>query len=183
MNKAFPLFFLFLGIASSIACHHSNKTVTDTKPKESKIIDSTFDIQLKVEELENGDYYLVAAVELYDGSFIISPFSEDDFFSPFNMEITKSDFIISENTLLEIPVSLPEIDPIINKPVRFVRDKTTYKRNLIVVEKEDFEVNGLIEFVLEPSCVPYDLEFVISQKAKKLFVKKTNTFISKEYKR
>jgi hypothetical protein len=43
-------------------------------------------------------------------------------------------------------------------------------------------VSGLIEFLLEPSCVPYDVEFVSSYRSGVMKVKKIKTSISKEYK-
>jgi len=79
------------------------------------------------------------------------------------------------DTLIEIPSSVQEYDPILEEEVRFVRESTTYKRNLTIVQQDDFEVSGLVWFVLEPSCVPFQVEFIISKQAGEMSVIKTNT--------
>ena len=84
--------------------------------------------------------------------------------------------------MIETPNSVEEFDPIIEAPVKFVRVNTTYQKRLKITKGEDFEVDGLVEFLLEPICVPYDVAFKISYKNGKMKVEKTKTVISSEYK-
>ena len=140
-----------------------------------------FNITLEIEIIE-GEHYLVAAMELDSNSYIISPFSQDSVYSHFDISINKRDKIILDNTLLEVPNSIKEYDPILEEEVNFVRVNTIYKQKLQLIYKGDFQVEGMIEFLLEPSCIPYDVEFAISYQSGKLRVMKTKMTISKEYK-
>lgn len=144
--------------------------------------DDSFDIILQMNKINDEHYSLSATIELNSGSYVISPYSTDDFYLPFTMVMNESPALVVQGDLMETPVSVEEQDPYLNKPIRVVRKNTTYTQNLKVVSKDDFEASGLIEFLLEPSCVPYDVEFNISSNDGELEVQKTKTFISKEYK-
>lgn len=184
MNRILVFVFLLLSIGSLTAYQQSNKdsTVIHNDKIEKINIDKDFELQLQMEKLDNGLYDLSATISLAKGSYIISPFSTDSIYLHFAMSIPPTYYLISDNKLSETPNSIPEIDPILNEPVRFVRGKTTYKQQIKVINENDFEVSGLIEFLVEPVCVPYDVEFTISKRSGIVTVKKTKTYISKEYK-
>lgn len=187
MNKILVFVFLLVSLGSLTAYQLSNNnnenlTIIDSKTLSITTIDPSFDIQLQIDQIDEDDYNLSATVKLDKGSYIISPYSTDSFYLAFMLSIPENNYFTTNSMLLEFPTSIPEIDPILNKPVRFVRKTTTYKQKIKVSEKDDFEVTGLIEFLLEPSCVPYDVEFTISNRSGKMEVKKMKTFISKEYK-
>lgn len=152
------------------------------KTNEHSGIDDSFDIILQIDKITDEHYRLSATIELDSGTYIISPFSRDGFYSYFDMVISDNSALITQGDLSETPVSVEEYDDIIDLPVRLVRETTTYTQKLKVVSKDDFEVSGLVEFLLEPSCVPYDVEFTITSRSGKLDVQKTKTFISEEYK-
>ncbi len=170
MTRLFTFFFLAL----SINC------IGQSFPFDKS--DGSFDIALEIDQLENDQYNLVASITLDEGTFIISPFSEDGVYGNFSLSLAENSHLSTDHTLLEIPASVEELDPIVNKLVKFVRVNTTYKQHLEVNTEKDFEVAGLIEFVFEPSCVPYDVAFVLSYRSGVLEVKQTKTSISKEYK-
>ena len=74
-----------------------------------------------------------------------------------------------------------ELDTILKEPVRFIRENTTFKQTLKSTSNGDFEVPGLVEFLLEPSCIAYDVTLIISSHNGGMSVVKTNTEISSEY--
>ena len=74
-----------------------------------------------------------------------------------------------------------ELDTILKEPVRFIRENTTFKQTLRPTSNGDFEVSGLVEFLLEPSCIAYDVTLIISSCNGEMSVVKTNTEISSEY--
>jgi len=182
MNRAFVLIFLLISIGCNLDKPQSNKRLKVFKKTKDKIVDDSFDIKLQIDGVGENLYNLATTIVLKNGSYVISPFSKDDIYGHFSISIAKSDALIVRETMLEMPNSIEEFDSIIEKPVKFVRVNTSYKQQVKVMTKEEFEVSGLIEFVLEPSCVPYDVEFIISQHSGKLQVKKTKTAISAEYK-
>jgi len=61
--------------------------------------------------------------------------------------------------------------------VRFVRENTVYKQNIKLLSEEDFEVSGLIEFLLEPICKPYSVEFMLTYNAGTMRVEKIKTAV------
>jgi hypothetical protein len=190
MYKILTFAFVLFCIAVITACSQSKSTTTKavvkTKEAPFEINLSTenppFKIDFQIEELKKEQYNLSVALELCNNCYIISPHSNDTFYLHFDIYLDDSDNIIVDNTLLEIPTAVEEIDAILNIPVKFVRGTAVYKQHLKVINKEDFEVSGLIEFLLEPSCVPYDVEFVLSYRSGVMKVKKIKTSISKEYK-
>lgn len=166
----------------SVIQSKSNSEGKDIFKNGYNINEPTFDVLFQVNELENNEYNLMATIILDKGSYIISPFSTDSTYGHFYFNVEKSDYLVTDNQLIETPNSVEEFDPIIEAPVRFVRVNTAYRQKLKLTKEEDFEVTGLVEFLLEPICVPYDVEFKISYKNGTMKVEKTKTVISSEYK-
>jgi hypothetical protein len=181
MKKTLMFLVLVISIISISAYKYAD-TPNKSENNSSETMLKPFDIQLDMEKLDGNEYELAVAIKLNKGDYIVSPFSTDGVYGTFSLVIPKTSYLKVDKRLSENPESLPEIDPIINKPVRFVRVNTTYKQKMKVTNEEDFEVSGLIELLLEPSCVPYDMEFKLSYKSGELIAKKTKIFISKEYK-
>ncbi len=182
MRKSLVFFFILLSIAC-IANNNppdiNNKVV---KKDTSNIIDPPFGITLQIEKIENDQYNLIVDIELKNKSYIISPFSKDEVYGHFNISIEGNSKLTPIESLLETPKAVEEFDPILNEPVKFVRVNTTYKQKVKLLEKDNFEMSGLIWFVLEPSCIPYDVNFVISNRSGVMKIHKTKTSISKGYK-
>ena len=137
-------------------------------------VSETFDVGLQIDEV-NGKSYLVTTIELGADSYVVSPYSEDTIYGHFEVSIEETNHLIMDKTPLEIPSSVMEFDPILESQVRFVRENTTYKQQLKVSAKEDFEVSGAVWFVLEPSCKPYKVKFVISSHDGEITVEKIST--------
>lgn len=142
-----------------------------------------FHIELSIEKDDDNIYKLITDVVLEEGNYIYSPLSKDDFYHPliFSLKNNK-DFILIDD-LIESPLSLPEIDPYINTPVNYIRTNTTYTQKIKILNKKDFKHKGMIEYLLEPSCVPYDLEFLVKQEGGKLSVEKMELRFSEEYRK
>jgi len=145
-------------------------------------IKESFDVLFQVEKLNEEEYNLSTTVILNKGSYIISPFSKDTTYGHFYFNIDKTDHLLADHKLVETPPSIEEFDPILEAPVKFVRVNTTYQQKLKLTKEDDFEVAGLVEFLLEPICIPYDVAFKISYQNGKMSVEKTTTVISSEYK-
>lgn len=143
--------------------------------EEVALIDSSFDILFQTEKIGQGRFRLATTIELSDSSYVISPYSQDNVYGHINISLRDHRNLIVGESLQEIPNSVEEYDPILEEPVRFVRENTTYQQALQIVKDEDFDISGSVWFVLEPSCVPYEVEFIISYHAGEMTIEKTNT--------
>lgn len=173
------LWFLLLVVMGCGSDKYPSEKVLASGQK-SEATNPNFDIGLDIKKLENS-HYLSVSLELFDGAFVVSPYSKDTIFGHFDISIADMGSVITEGLPLELPSSIEEFDPVLEAPVRFVRTNTTFTQKLNILTKEDFQVSGLIWFVLEPSCVPYDVEFTLSSQNGILKVEKTKTAISKGY--
>ncbi len=174
MNK-----LLLFVIAIFLNCSPGNQSKQDSPsniPEEFEISISPeypFGVHFIINEKGGNKFELMTTIELKDGDFIISPFSTDGFYGKVDFSFEKRTGISLDSDFLENPIFKEEMDTIINKPVRFVRETVNYFHSFQVDTKKDFDVNGLIWLVLEPSCVPYEVDFMISQKEDKVTAKKT----------
>ena len=119
--------------------------------------------------------WLNADLELADGSWVASPHSEDDFYMPLTLSIEESKGINLAGAIKERPRSIKEFDSIIGKEVSLVRGNTIFSQKLEVTATGVFEARGKIEFLLEPACVPYTVDFVISDDYEMVTVTKMGT--------
>ncbi|PCI94611.1 MAG: hypothetical protein COB15_13910 [Flavobacteriales bacterium] len=174
-----------LGILLIFSCGQAEEQeVTATEPikevtsQEKNTNDKNqmhFNISFQLEKVNNEHYNLIAAIDLEGGCFIISPYSPDSILLPFNLSITENNSLTTDSTLIEFPIAKEEYDSIINGQVRYVRENTTYTQKIKLNNQDDFEVAGKVTLLIEPSCVPYEIDFVISNKDGELTVIKTKT--------
>lgn len=179
MNKIYLLLVIVLGLGKT-SCQINNAHATPNNPSTQNKV--PFDFQFEIESLDDNQYFLVATLELGEEDYTISPLSPDTFYMHVGVHLEATKNLVDDNTLIEIPASKPEIDPILNYPVHFVRGKTTYKKKLEVTSKNDFEINGMMEFLLEPICIPYQVKFIMEQNAEKLSIKNIEAKIAPSYK-
>lgn len=184
MNRILTFIILLLSTACSTNPSQPSQVKIVDKREVTPEMNTGFDISLQI-EAPNSDkkyYSLITDIEIDSGSYIISPFSKDDFYLPYTLTIPSNVHLMPFGEVLEIPLSVESYDKFIEKQVRLVNENTTYKQRLKIHDQNDFELKGLIEFLIEPQCIPYDVEFVLTQSAGQLKVTKTKTVISEEYK-
>ena len=152
------LLFLFLPLI--LGCFGNNSTNTN----EGTITNDPYDIEFQVETLETNQYNLVVNMELGYGSRFISPFSMGEFLGKFNISIEDNAYLVLDSLFTETPSTVEEFDGhlFINDNDKWVRENTSYKHELHLISKDDFEVDGLVKFVIEPQCTLEEIEFTIS---------------------
>lgn len=170
MIKTFTLLFALF----SISCA--------TEKKQTEKTQEPFGVSFQLDRVEDNIYNLSVNIELEKGTYIISPFSKDTTYGQFEISIPENEYFSVYKEITETPNSVEEIDEVLKTPVKFVRVNTTYQKKIRLTSKAMFEVNGMLELLLEPSCVPYDIPFTISIHSGKLKVDKKNTVVSPEYK-
>jgi len=141
-----------------------------------------FDISLALEKVGDSKYLLVADLKLAKDAFIISHYSKDSFYLNFTVQYPDQEAMIATNEINEFPVAMEEFDPIIEQQVKFIRSDTRFSQKFKLKSKDDISINGVIEFLVEPSCIPYDVMFSIIQKDGKVYLGDYQVKISKEYK-
>jgi hypothetical protein len=174
--------FLLLFMLSIGCTQVSNEATTPVNQPEEEPQENqepfSMEIQLQRESLE--EYTLNINLGLKPGNYIVSHFSKDSVYGHFEISFDH-EYLKRTDSLQEKPSSVEEYDSIVNMPVRFVRRNTVFKQNLVLETEEDFDMPGLIYFVLEPSCVPYEVGFVISHRKSKMSVRKVTTEIASSY--
>lgn len=180
MIKLVSYTFLALFITAAFYSFTSVKTIDLNSSVALK--KTPFEIELKLEQIDAKQYYVIADLALKGDDYIISPYSDDDTYLPFSMTLTKTAFLKPINNLLEDPASVAEYDPILEQMVRLVRGKTIYKQKVLLNTNDDFDVSGMIELLIEPQCIPYHIDFTIHHQSGNLSIKKTKTGIPSYYK-
>lgn len=128
------------------------------------IKDELYTIILRVDKQNNETYQMDIQMHLKKGSYFVSPNSKRNFSGRFTLEIPQNDKLQPNGAIIETPLSVEEFDshPFVNGPVNWVRETTNYKQSFDLLSKKDFEVNGYIQFTIEPRCTLEKVPFVIS---------------------
>ncbi len=180
--KYFTYSILTTSLLTLICCGQiEKKEVTEKQPpkevppKENDQKEMPFDVSFNMEKIDDNNYYLITSIKLAKGCYVISPYSLDDIFLPVSLSIAENKSIKTDSTLIEFPISVEEYDALAETQVRFVKENTTYTQKLTLTNKNDFEVTGKVELLIEPNCVPYQIDFTISNKDELITVTKTKT--------
>lgn len=141
----------------------------------------SFEVSFQIDKLAKDQYNLAVALDLDGGAYVISPYSKDDTYLPFSISIPENEYFVANNKLIEKPIAVEEFDSILKTPVKFIREDTSFEQSIRLVGQEDFEVSGLISFLLEPTCIPYDVAFTMVYHNGSMSIEKTNTAIAAVY--
>ena len=137
-----------------------------------------FDVQL----VDEDKYCLTFSLELDHGAYTVSPFSEDGFYLPITISWLTPDVNFIPEKLVETPPTFYEYDKIVEKQVRFVKQNTEYEQYFLWSGNNNAIIKGMVELLVEPACIPYDVNFELISKNGEVSVKKVSTIISSEYK-
>lgn len=124
---------------------------------------SPYDIFIDIKKVGKDVYNLVIKMELQDGSFYVSPNSVRDFKGKFLMNINENDRLKKVSNLIEKPLSIEIFDehPFVQGNVNWVKKNTTYTQKLKLNSDKDFQIPGVIQFVIEPRCTLEKIPFTI----------------------
>ena len=170
MNKFKTLLFVLLGIIYNSYSQKPTQIAETIEIENPRIVnfpkpmEDPYMIKVEIETTENNTSYLVVSLELYNGSYFVSPNSKRDFKGKFYMDLGDYTNIGFVDNIIETPKSIEEVDlhPFVNGTVNWVRVNTTYKQALRLKSKDNFEVFGRIQFTIEPRCTLEEIPFAIS---------------------
>lgn len=151
---------------TSFACSslHTSSISIDTQKKDP------YQITISTEKLDSNTYKLIASIELQEGSWFVSPYSKDDYKGHWRVNVPVNDKLMMDNKFSEIPRAELQENTFRQELAYFVTKNTSYHYKLKVMTEENFELTGMIMFVIEPQCTMEKLTFQINQSAGELSV-------------
>ncbi len=169
-----------LSLLTLLSCGQANEekeVAVEAIDNSSKIEEETdFNVSFEIKKIDDKHFNLVTSIELDKGCHVISPYSPDTILLPVNLIITENETFTLDSTLIEYPISTTEYDSLLETNVNYVRENTSYTQRINLNTQQDFEVNGQVELLIEPRCIPYQIDFTISNASGELTVSKTKTF-------
>ncbi|MEO9533277.1 MAG: hypothetical protein ABJG68_10085 [Crocinitomicaceae bacterium] len=173
----FLIGFMFVGLScqqeelsanedTSIECQVDSDNMNNTI-KENFTVDFGLD--------ENNS--IVATITPGEGAYFASPESRDLLKGYANLEVEQNDFIHVDDGFIESPASEKVYDSYSKSYINWVYDQTSYTYGTCRKIGEDFEVGGVLSFVIEPECSRYEVAFILKNKEGELSIEKTTTEI------
>jgi len=137
-------------------------------------VNHPYDVDFMVKKTTEGQFSLITWMQLYGGSFYVSPHSITDFKGRFAVEVAPNEDLVIEADFLETPRSIEVIDPhrFVNGPVNWVSEDTRYDYPLTIKSKKDFDIGGKLMFVIEPKCTLEEIPLMFKYRSGVLTVEK-----------
>lgn len=183
MNKFIIIFVVLLSTGCTKNNQHDNIAKeafqTDISKTTTAIhkVDDPYTLTLEMDTTDKNEHSLIVSIDLHDKSFFVSPHSNGNFLGRFALSLDETKNLVMKDSIVEFPKSLESLDPWSEGWVNFVKRNTTYTQKLTIDSQKDFEVAGLIKFVIEPRCTMEKVKFVISQRSGVLSVEKLHTSV------
>ena len=142
-----------------------------------KVVENSepYAISLQVKKLKDNTYNLIIEMELAKDAHYVSPNSTGNFSGQFALFIDSNTNVIMDGKFSESPLSKEINNPFGNGRVSFVKENTTHTKQFTITDKNDFEISGSIQFVIEPRCTMEKIPFTITNTAGKIEIKKNNS--------
>lgn len=152
-----------IGLEIGMAVNTTEDLVINSEP---------YEISFEMTKLENNVYDFEISMKLNNGSFYVSPNSKRGFTGIFTVLFDDNKQLEVIADLIETPRSVEEFDPhpYVNGNVNWVRENTRYNQKLQRTSENDFQVKGLIQFVIEPRCTLEKIPFIIKYEDGKMRV-------------
>lgn len=171
-----------VALLSVIGCTEKDTLVSaqDTRMYNSPAIDPAmandhpYDLSLQVEDAGMNEYSLLIRMNLFGGSFFVSPHANGTFSGRFSVALEENDNVYLGEDFIETPLSKEVFDPhpFVDGKVNWVAENTVYDYPLKVLSNRDFKVNGMIRFTIEPKCTLEEIPFSISSEGGKVTVQR-----------
>jgi len=170
MKKLVSILLLLLSIISNYVDIQSKQNVDFYARYEMGYNSEPYGISLDIAKGDNDEYLMVVDLSLDEGTYYVSPNSKGDYKGRFKIYLPKNNMIDLVGNIIDNPPAEEQIDPWNGGQVSFVNNNTRHGKHLIIKERSDFKVKGVISFVIEPQCTMEVIEFLISQHSGKLDV-------------
>jgi hypothetical protein len=137
-------------------------------------LNDPYAIDLAIEKTTDQQFTLVINMELFGGSFFVSPHSSTDFKGKFRVEVANDRNLIIGSEFIETPRSAEVIDPhpFVDGLVNWVAQDTRYDYPLKVRSQSDFDIGGKLVFTIEPKCTLEEIPVMFKYRSGILTVEK-----------
>lgn len=141
----------------------STKLLKDPVTYFSTLNTDPYAVFIDIIEVGKNDFNLIIKMDLNTDSFYVSPNSVRDFSGKFKLHLNENNQLEKTAALIEKPLSTEIFDPhpFVDAKVNWVKDDTTYTQKLHLNSKEDFQIRGLVQFIIEPNCTLEKIPFTI----------------------
>ena len=174
-QSVFLIGFMFIGLSCQeeeiinneempLACQEGCSNMNNT-------LEQNFEVEFSLDENNS----IVATITPGEGAYFASPESRAVLNGYAQLEIEENDFIHVDDGFVESPVSEKVYDSYSQGYINWVYERTSYTYGSCRKVEEDFEVGGMISFVIEPECSRYEVNFILSNKDTELSIEKTTT--------
>ena len=149
-------------------------TPADNKPFDNSQKDDSVRIDLSIEKINLTTYNLVINLKLFGDSWIVSPLAYDYPYGHLRIDLELKNHLTKVDSLLENPKSVEFYDESYEGSYPLIKEKVTLTQKLKIKTRDDFKVHGLVFFVLEPICTPYELTFILNYQNGEMKVDQVN---------
>jgi len=107
---------------------------------------------------------LIIKIDLESGSYYLSPNTVGTFKGLLKIVLPENDFISIKGKLTDNPKALNEINPWGNERVNIIRQNTIHTQHYELKTEDDFSIQAIVEFVIEPKCTLEKIPVTIFRK-------------------
>ncbi len=129
--------------------------------------DLPFGLTFEVEGTTGGtDATLVLDLDLFqDEDWVVSMHSTDSMFGKVDVRFLDLPLLMPAGELTERPESTWEVEHFSQLDIRVLRQDTEMRLPMRATSSRDFEAKGQVFFVLEPLCMPFEVDFTVYRRA------------------
>ena len=129
--------------------------------------DLPFGLTFEVEGTTGGaDATLVLDLDLFQAEdWVVSTHSTDSMFGKVDVRLLDLPLLMPAGELTERPESTWEVEHFSQLDIRVLRQDTEMRLPVRVTSGLDFEAKGQVFFVLEPLCMPFEVDFTVGRRA------------------
>ena len=128
--------------------------------------DLPFGLTFEVEGTTGGTYAtLVLDLDLFqDEDWVVSMHSTDSMFGKVDVRFLDLPLLMPAGELTERPESTWEVEHFSQLDIRVLRRDTKMRLPVRATSNRDFEAKGQVFFVLEPLCMPFEVDFTVGRR-------------------
>ena len=129
--------------------------------------DLPFGLTFDVEGTTGGaDATLVLDLDLFQAEdWVVSTHSTDSMFGKVDVRLLDLPLLIPAGELTERPESTWDVEHFSQLDIRVLRQDTEMRLPVRATSSRDFEAKGQVFFVLEPLCMPFEVDFTVGRRA------------------
>jgi hypothetical protein len=137
--------------------------------------DLPFGLTFKVEgEKEGVEATLVMDLDLFQKEdWVVSTHSTDSMFGKVDVRFLDLPLLMPAGVLTERPEPTWEVEHFSQLDIRVLRQDTEMRLPVRSTSDRDFEARGQVFFVLEPLCMPFEVDFMVGRRAGAWVVERT----------